>query len=361
MGMSTRKAHTLLLADDHTVVRAGIRKALEDLSDITIVEEVGDGPSLFAALERHHPDLLLIDIAMPAFDPLNDIRVIRSRYPETRILVVSAYDDDVYVQGLFRIGVDGYHLKDQPLSDLRLAVQRVLRGEKWVCGPLLEKLLTYASIHTDRPAAHHLSPRQKEILRLLDEGLDNQSIARRLNLSVKTVENHLTRIYRLLGVNSRVEAINLLRRHPYVLQQGPERLHTLLPLETRSVASEQFSVLVVDDNPRYRRQLHYMIVRAVPQVEVYEAESIEEAMTIVRAKQPALAFVDVILRGQDGIRCVRQLKALAPTMRLVLISAYPDREFHRQGLEAGAIAFVDKKDLDLTTLRHILEDALSTT
>ena len=358
--MTTAHVHTLLLADDHAVVRAGIRKALEDMPEIVIVDEVGDGPSLFAALERHTPDLLLIDITMPGFDPLVDTGVIRSRYPNTRILVVSAYDDDVYVQGLFRIGVDGYHLKDQPLSDLRLAVQRVLRGEKWVCAPLLERLLTYASTQPHTPGAHHLSPRQKDILRLLDEGLDNQSIARRLNLSVKTVENHLTRIYRLLGVNSRVEAINLLRRHPYLLQHPPEQTRASPAREMSSVASGQLSVLVVDDNPRYRRQLHQMIVRAAPQVGVYEAETIEEAVDIVRNRHPALAFVDVILRGQDGIRCVRQIRAIAPDMRLVLISAYPDREFHRQGIEAGAIAFVDKKDLDLNTLRHILEDAMST-
>lgn len=354
------KTYTLLLADDHAVVRAGIRKALEDMPNISVVEEVEDGPSLFAALERYVPDLLLIDITMPDFAPIEDTRAIRARYPHLRILVLSAYDDDVYVQGLFRIGIDGYHLKDQPLNDLRLAVQRVLQGEKWVCAPLLEKLLTYAGIRSESPASRPLSSRQKEILRLLDEGLDNQSIARRLSLSVKTVENHLTRIYRLLGVTNRIEAINLLRKHPEIVHLQPENVFSSSFRDTVPAAAGHLAVLVVDDNPRYRRRLHQMIVRAAPRVKVYEAESSAKAEEIVRTKQLDLAFVDVILRGDDGIRCVRHIRAIAPNIRVVLISAYPDREFHRQGIQAGAIAFVDKKDLNLSTLRHILEDAMST-
>jgi DNA-binding NarL/FixJ family response regulator len=119
--------------------------------------------------------------------------------------VVSAYDDDVYVQGLLGVGVNGYHLKDQPLSDLRLAVQRVLAGERWVSSPLIDKLISYGE---PCAPALTLTTRQREILELLQEGLDNQSIARNTGLSVKTIENHLTRIYRQLNVQSRLEAVH---------------------------------------------------------------------------------------------------------------------------------------------------------
>src|SRR4029079_17627046 len=109
---------------------------------------------------------------------------------------------------------DGYHLKDQPLSDLRLAVQRVVAGERWVCSPLVEKLLHY---HSAAQPAQPLTARQRDILRCLQEGLDNQAIARRTGLSIKTVENHLTRLYRQINVQSRLEAFNYLNQHPGLL------------------------------------------------------------------------------------------------------------------------------------------------
>jgi len=204
----------VLLADDHAVVRAGIRNALQELPELEIVAEVGDGPSLLQALEQNQPDFLLIDVTMPDFEPVTTIRQIRGRYPEMKILVVSAYDDDVYVQGLLGAGVNGYHLKDQPLSDLRLAVQRVLDGERWLSGSLIEKLLS-----PGEPSIlpTNLTNRQREILGLLQQGLDNRNIAREIGLSVKTIENHLTRIYRMLNVQSRLEAARYVMDHPEIL------------------------------------------------------------------------------------------------------------------------------------------------
>src|SRR5215212_11373167 len=177
-----------VLADDHAVVRAGLANALRELPNIEIVGEVGDGDALFAILEQIRPDFLLTDVTMPNFEPISTIRQIHATYPALKILVVSAYDDDMYVQGLLGAGVNGYHLKDQPLSDLRLAVQRVLAGERWVCSPLVDKLVRYREAAS---SALTLTARQRDILRCLKEGLDNQAIARRTGLSVKTVENHL--------------------------------------------------------------------------------------------------------------------------------------------------------------------------
>jgi DNA-binding NarL/FixJ family response regulator len=122
----------ILLADDHAIVRAGLREALENIPQIEIVGEVGDGTALEESLARLQPDLLVVDVAMPEFEPIAAVQRIKIRYPELKILVVSAYDDEAYVVGLLHAGVDGYHLKDQPLSDLQLAIQRVLSGERWI-------------------------------------------------------------------------------------------------------------------------------------------------------------------------------------------------------------------------------------
>ncbi|NJN53446.1 MAG: response regulator transcription factor [Anaerolineae bacterium] len=346
-------AHRILLADDHALVRAGISNALAGLPDVQIVGEVGDGPSLAPALEQWQPDCLLIDVTMPDFEPIAEIRRIRARYPRLCILVVSAYDDDVYVQGLLGAGVNGYHLKDQPLSDLRLAVMRVLAGERWISSSLVDKLL-HPKIVTAVPA---LSTRQQDILRLLADGLDNRAISQRLNLSVKTVENHLTRLYRQINVQSRLEAATYVRDHPELLARMG-RATQQEPLQIVDPQAEQAVILVVDDNGRYRSQLRRIIGKIFPQTMIYEAGNTADAIHLAARVPPQIAFVDVVLGDEDGIRCTRRLRGQSPATRIVLISAYPDREFHRLGLEAGATAFVDKKDLDAATLQQIIADAI---
>ena len=345
----------ILLADDHAVVRAGIRNALKELPDLEIIGEVGDGPALLAALDQMRPDCLLIDVTMPEFEPVAAICQIRAHYPAMKILVVSAYDDDVYVQGLLRAGVDGYHLKDQPLSDLQLAVQRVLAGERWVSSPLLDKLVSYRDTPSTSPA---LTTRQRDILCLLQQGLDNQAIAQRLGLSVKTVENHLTRLYRQLNVQSRLEAANYVMQHPDVLTATNQaRVAPATPSDL--LVQKRVSLLLVDDSARYRRQLRRKVARMCPAAVIYEAEDVTEAVNLAQRVAPQLVLVDVVLGEDDGIRCTRRIKALLPSSRIILISAYPDREFHRLGLEAGAVAFLDKKDLDADTLRQILDDVIA--
>jgi DNA-binding NarL/FixJ family response regulator len=342
----------VLLADDHAVVRAGIRNALKGLPNLEIVGEAGSGPELLAILEETRPDCLLIDVTMPDFEPIAAIRRIRSRYPMMKILVISAHDDDIYVQGLLAAGVDGYHLKDQPLSDLQLAVQRVLSGEKWVSSRLLDKLVGYTELRFSGPG---LTSRQQEILELLQQGLDNQTIARRLGLSVKTIEKHLTALYRQLDVQSRLEAVQYAAQHPEILATSG-RTAAQTSSSTAVATHRQVSVLLVDDSAPYRHRMRRMIGKICPQAMLYEAKDTEEALNLLGRVAPQLAFVDVVLGNQSGIRCTRRMKASLPQIRIVLISAYPDREFHRQGLEAGAVAFLDKKDLDAATLRQVIED-----
>ena len=208
----------VILADDHEIVRAGLRNALLELPDLEIAAEVGTGPDLAEALVHCPSDLLIVDIAMPDFEPIGAVRQIKLQYPALKVLVVSAYADEAYLVGLLDAGVDGYHLKDQPLADLQLAVQRVLAGDRWISGPLVERLVHHRSAALQPTASvPQLTRRQRELLRLLAQGHDNRKIAQATGLSVKTIENHLTRLYRSLGVYSRAEALSYLMRHPEVL------------------------------------------------------------------------------------------------------------------------------------------------
>jgi DNA-binding NarL/FixJ family response regulator len=338
----------VLLADDHAVVRAGIANAIKDLPAIEIVGEVGDGHALHSALASTQPDCLLIDITMPEFEPISAIGRIRHEYPQLKILVVSAYDDDVYVQGLFGVGVNGYHLKDQPLSELRLAVQRVLDGQRWICSSLLEKLVR----SPDSTLSTQLTLRQRDLLSCLQQGLDNQTIARRTGLSVKTVENHLTRLYRQLAVQSRLEAVNYLLQHPQILQHSPQ----IIPPRVADTTQAALTLLIVDDNQRFRSQLRRVISKSFPDAQIFEAEHIQAALQAVEIGKPQLAFVDVVLGDENGIECTQRIKAQNPATRIVLFSAYPDREFHRRGLQAGAVAFLDKQDLTAAALRELIDD-----
>lgn len=344
----------IVLADDHAVVRAGIANALRELAHLEIVTELGDGSVLLETLERDQPDMLVTDVTMPNFEPISAIRQIRARFPLLKILIVSAYDDDIYVQGLLSAGVDGYHLKDQPLRDLRLAVQRVLAGERWICAPLVDKLVRTREVPVTTVTP--LTARQHDLLQCLSEGLDNQAIARRTGLSVKTIENHLTRLYRQLNVQSRIGAVHYVAQHPGILSSLPTT--TTATSATPRHSSSQPAILIVDDNLRYRTQMRRMVGKSCPQAQIYEAENIQLALHLIEHQHPQLAFVDVVIGDENGIDCTRQIKAIFPTTRIILISAYPDREFHRLGIAAGAVAFLDKKDLNAAALREVIEDLI---
>ncbi|PKO12115.1 MAG: DNA-binding response regulator [Chloroflexi bacterium HGW-Chloroflexi-10] len=345
-----------LIADDHALVRAGLRDALTKLPQIEIVGEVANGRELVEAINMHSTnlDLLVVDVNMPEFEPIAVIQNIRDQYPDLKILVVSAYDDQAYVVGLLSAGVNGYHIKDQPLADLHLAVLRILEGSRWISAPLVDRLVHHQTTLPEKNRI--LSPRQRELLYLLTQGFTNQKIAQVMDLSVKTVENHLTALYRAIGVESRLEAGNYAAQHPEQLSSPtpkkiPNRYDT---------PSNALSVLLVDDNPRYRAQLAKLLGKTCPAAYcLFEAEDCDEALRIAISEKPQLAFVDVILQEEDGIECIRRIKIACPNTRMILMSAYPDREFRRLGMNAGAIAFLDKKDIDAATVRQVVEDALA--
>lgn len=343
----------VLLADDHTVVRAGLRNALEVLPNLEIIGEVGNGRELMDVLAHARIDLLIMDASMPDFEPILAVQQIKTKYPNIKILIVSAYDDESYVVGLLKAGVNGYHLKDQPLADLQLATQRILNGDRWISGSLINRLINR---RTTAPLSNApwLTRRQRELLKLISQGADNRNIALALDLSIKTIENHLTALYRVLGVDSRLKALNYVLRHPEILASSG---HEMVDLEPKKVEQE-LTILVVDDNARYRQQLGRLIGKMYPSSILYEAENATEALTLGKQVLPQLAFIDVVLDDEDGIQCARKLRTVSPLTRIVVISAYPDREFRRQALSAGVIAFLDKKDLDTASMRQVIEDAL---
>ncbi len=131
-----------------------------------------------------------------------------------------------------------------------------------------------------------------------------------------------------------------------------------LPPRSTAPASTSPTILIVDDSTRYRTQMRRMVGKSCPWTLVHEAATIQSALRLVAHLQPPLVFVDVVLGEESGIDCARQIKALAPGTQVVLISAYPDPEFHRAGLHVGASAFLDKKDLNAAALYAVITDLL---
>ena len=200
----------VLLADDHALVRQGIRQFLEGDEDIEVVAEAADGGRALQLVEELRPDVVLLDIQMPGMSGVEATRQIKARFPEVRILILTAYDDDPYVFALLQAGADGYLLKTVEVDDLLRGVRAVYRGESVLSPEVTQKVLQ--QIRTRRPAGaveqiEALTSRELEILRLAAQGLTNKAIGQEMGISDRTVQGHLANIFGKLGVASRTEAV----------------------------------------------------------------------------------------------------------------------------------------------------------
>jgi DNA-binding NarL/FixJ family response regulator len=206
----------VLLADDHALVRAGLGKLLETIPGITVVGEAGDGLALLALAEELQPHLVLMDIAMPGLNGLEATARLVKAMPNIRVMILSMHQSEEYVRRALRHGAVAYLLKDSAPMELELAVTAVLRGETYL-SPAVSKGVLADYVHRlreDDQPGEQLSPRQREVLQLIAEGLSTKDIARRLDLSIKTVETHRTGLMRQLDVH---EVTGLVR---YALKLG---------------------------------------------------------------------------------------------------------------------------------------------
>lgn len=192
-----------LLADDHILMRAGLRKLLESIAEIEVVGEAGDGLELLAMTETHRPQLVLMDIAMPGLNGLEATARLTRSHPEIRIIVLSMHQSEEYVRLALRNGAAAYLLKDAAPLELDLAVAAVLRGETYLSPTVSKCVMTdyVQRLRGEAKPGDMLTPRQREVLQLVAEGHSNKVIARRLDLSAKTVETHRTHLMKQLDIH----------------------------------------------------------------------------------------------------------------------------------------------------------------
>jgi two-component system response regulator NreC len=200
----------ILLADDHTVVRQGLRKVLEERPEWQVVAEAGDGRAAVRLAEQHRPDVAVVDVAMPLLNGIEATRQIAKRAPQTKVLVLSMYSDEAYVTQMLKAGATGYLLKDSADVDLLQAVQAVSQGKSFF-SPAVARLMCDDYAHQRGENAvdrfESLSDREREIFQLVAEGKTNKEMAAMLFISPSTVETHRARIMEKLDLHSAAEIV----------------------------------------------------------------------------------------------------------------------------------------------------------
>jgi DNA-binding NarL/FixJ family response regulator len=182
----------VLLADDHKLVRAGIRSLLEKLPDVEVIAEASDGREAIRLVEKHEPQVVLTDIAMPALNGLEVTRHLADKFPKVRVVVLSMYSDEEHVYLALRAGAAGYLLKGAAREELELAIRAVAQGETYLSPAVAKITISEYSgrVNAEFCPLRKLSPRQKQVLQLIAEGKTTKQVALELNISVKTVEAH---------------------------------------------------------------------------------------------------------------------------------------------------------------------------
>ncbi len=211
----------LILCDDQAIVTEGLQVILGTVPDFEVVAVAHDGAEAVDLVEEHGPDLVLMDLRMPIMNGIQATGRIRERFPETRVLVLTTYDDDGWVFDAIRAGADGYLLKDTPREELIAAIRGTVAGESYVdpsvAGKLLKQLAQPgAGPQTGSTIGADLSERELEVLGLLANGLNNAEIAGRLHLTKGTVQNYISAIFVKLDVTDRTQAAVLALRHGLV-------------------------------------------------------------------------------------------------------------------------------------------------
>lgn len=209
----------VLVADDQTVVREGLRTLLSLLPDIEVVATAADGWQAVELTRLHHPDVILMDLRMPRVDGVEATRLVRAEHPSTQVVVLTTYDDDESIMGALQAGARGYLTKDAEAEEIRRAIQAVTAGDA-VMEPAVQARLLDAIARGPRPAAptpaalpDGLTRREAEVLTLIAQGLSNQEIASRLFVSEATVKTHINNLFSKTGVRDRAQAVAYAYRH----------------------------------------------------------------------------------------------------------------------------------------------------
>jgi len=205
------KAYSIILADDHPVVRKALKDELARDPSFLVLAEACDGGEAVKLAQELEPDIVVIDIGMPVLNGIEATRQIKASNPDIIVLVLTVYDDIEHVLGILESGADGYLTKDILVEDIVKCIHSVAAGETVLSRQVFQKVLKYALRHITKPlhldSGLKLTSRELEILRLIAQGLGNKQIAQELNIGIRTVKSHLVDLFYKLKISSRTEAV----------------------------------------------------------------------------------------------------------------------------------------------------------
>ncbi len=214
---------TIVLADDHHIVRQALRTTLDAEPDLAVIGEAGDGLEAVRLVTQLQPDVLITDVVMPGVGGLEACRQVTERVPATRVIVLSMYDDELYVLQALEYGAAGYILKESDIADLIQAIHDVTAGRRYLSPSLSERAIEFYLQQAEESAPDKyeiLTRREREVLHLSAEGLNNREIGDRLSISHRTVETHRANLMHKLGLDSQTDLVR------YALKHG------IIPLES---------------------------------------------------------------------------------------------------------------------------------
>ncbi len=205
----------IIIADDHGVVRTGLRTLLLAESDMELVGEARGGYEAIECVAEEKPDVLLLDISMPDLDGIEVTREIKKHQPETRILILTIHEDQALLQEVLKAGASGYVLKRSAESELISAIKIIMRGDMYIDPSMARGLFSTSEDSTKKPneLVEPLTPREKEVLEHIVVGYTNKQIAEEFNISIRTVEGHRANLTSKLGLKSRVDLVRYARDH----------------------------------------------------------------------------------------------------------------------------------------------------
>lgn len=197
--------HTILVADDHSILREGLRALLSNTPDLEVIGEAEDGKDVIEKARQLHPELVLLDLSMPIINGTEAIRAIKKRNPEIKIIALTVHKSEEYVRATLDAGADGYVLKDDTSNDLLTSIRNVRNGKihlsPGICDKVINGFLDRPAEARPMPSWDQLTIREREVLKLIAEGNKNRGIAERLSVSVKTVEKHRANLMKKLDLH----------------------------------------------------------------------------------------------------------------------------------------------------------------
>lgn len=206
---------SVLVADDHGIVREGLRRILESEHDLQVSAEAGDGREVLGQVEKHRPEVVILDISMPHLGGLETLERLRAKHPQVKVILLSVHCDSRFIQSAIALGADGYVLKNGRTAEIITAIRAVTKGGSYF-SPIVAKEIV-SQLRTPKRSSDEpfslLSGREREVLHLIAEGLSAKEIAAQLEISTKTVEAHRTSLMRKLGVRKATELVRYALRH----------------------------------------------------------------------------------------------------------------------------------------------------